>query len=275
MIPSPSQMNSVAFASLPNSSTENVLRKTKSTLSLRPKQPLSSFEQQRARGVSMTQMFTTAKRSSTSPCTANGTSPSTPLVRKSSFWGRKFSTPSPQHLAVPADSPPLQASKPTSPLRVDSTAPPGSLARSRSGSSAARLPSRHPERADRHPSTATNVPTLPHNPVVPDRANVRPSTADPYLLASRRTPPRRPATADSATHLRSRSRSRSFFTLSQQSTATPSNNESSSTSPIKLIYLPHRHHQPQKVGHCFPVESRRHHPFALLGHLYPIFRPMF
>lgn len=233
MISSPTQMNSVAFASSPNSSAENVLRKTKSTHSLRPKQLPSSPEQQRARGVSMTQMFTTAKRASTSPCTTDGASPSTPLVRKSSFWRRKFATPSPQHLTVPADTPSLPALKPhTSPLRVDSAAPPGSLARSRSSSSAARLSSRQPEHDVRHPLTATNIPTLPRGPVAPDRTNVRPSTADPYLLASRRPPPRRPATADSTTALRSRSRS--FFALSQQSTASPSNNEPSSYNPIKV-----------------------------------------
>ncbi|KAG6381326.1 hypothetical protein JVT61DRAFT_5736 [Boletus reticuloceps] len=234
MIPSPSQVSSVAFASLPNSSTENVLRKTKSTFSLQPKQPSPCLEQQRSRGVSLTQMFTTAKRASTSPCATDGVSPSTPLVRKSSFWSRKFSIPSPQHLTVPADSPSLPALKSTSPPRVDFTATPDSLARSHSNSSAARLSKRHSEHAHRS-AARTNTPSLPHSPVAPDKTYVRPSTADPYVLASHHSPTRRPATADSTTP--SRSRSRSFFTLSQQSTVTPPNNEPSSHNPLSRSKL--------------------------------------
>jgi hypothetical protein len=232
MLSTPSQINSVAFTSFPSSSTENVLRKTKSTFSLRPQQPSSSPEQQRARGVSMTQIFTTAKRAPTSPCTrstTNGNSPSTPLVRKSSFWSRKFSASSSQRLAVP-ESPSLPVLNPTSPLRVDFTAPPDSLARSHSIACAARLPRHHSERAVRHPPTArTNIPSLPRSPVAPDRTNVRPSTADPNILVQHRSPTRRPATADSAAL--SRSRSRSFFALSQQSTVPPSSNQPSSDNP--------------------------------------------
>lgn len=230
MLSTPSQINSVAFTSFPNSSTEKVLRKTKSTFSLRPQQPSSSPEQQRARGVSLTQMFTTAKRAPTSPCITNGNSPSTPLVRKSSFWSRTFSASSSQRLAVPAESPSLPVLKPTSPLRVDFTSPPDTPARSHSNARAARPPRHHSERAVRHPPTArTNIPSLPHTPVAPDRTNVRPSTADPNFLVSHRSHMRRPATADSAAL--SRSRSRSLFALSQQSTVPPLSNQSSSDNP--------------------------------------------
>lgn len=234
--PSPSQINSVAFASLPSSGSENILRKTKSTLSLRLKQTSPSLEQQRARGVSMTQMFTTAKRASTTPCNTNENSPSTPLARKPSFWSRKFSTPSPHHLAVPVDSPSLPAFSPSPPLRVDFTDPPDSLAGSRNSSGGAGLSRRLSERATRHTSTAhTNVPSLPRSPAAPDRTHTRPSTADPYSLASQRSPLRRPATADSATP--SRSRSRSFFALSQQPTNPPSNNEPSSANPTQRFKI--------------------------------------
>lgn len=224
----PPQINSVTFTSFPNSSAENVLRKSKSTHALRPEKPSSSLHQQRTRGISVTQMFTAAKRSSTSPCTASGNSPSTPLVRKSSFWSRKFSTSSPQHLTAPVESPSLPAVNPTPPLRVDFTAPSESLARSRSNSSGARLSRRHSERAIRHSATArTNIPTLPQSPVAPDRTNVRPQTADPCFFVSHRSPMRRPTTADSATP----SRSRSLFALSHQSTVPPSNNEPFSANP--------------------------------------------
>lgn len=224
----PSQINSVAFTSFPNRSTENVLRKSKSTHLLRPEKPSSSFDRQRTRGVSVTQMFTTAKRASASPCTQSGNTSSTSLVRKSSFWSRKFSTSSSQHLAVPAESPSLPVVNPTSPLRVDFTAPPDSLARSRSNSSGTRLSRRHSERAIRHSSTArTNVPSLPQSPAAPDRTNIRPLTVDPCFLASHRLPTRRPTTADSVTS----SRSRSFLTLSHQSTIPLSNSESFSANP--------------------------------------------
>lgn len=219
MISPSSQMNSVTFASFPNSSVENVLRKSKSTHSLRPEQP-SSNEQKRTRGVSMTQMFLTAKRASASP--TGGNSPSTPLVRKSSFWSRKFSASSPQHLAVPPESPLLPVVKPTSPLQVDFTAHPDSLARSRSNSSGARLSRHHSERAVRHPSkTRANIPSLPQCPAFPDRNDVRPLATNPQFLTSHRSLPRRPTTADSATPLRSRS----LFALSQQSSP-PSDHES-------------------------------------------------
>ncbi|KAG8219938.1 hypothetical protein J3R82DRAFT_937 [Butyriboletus roseoflavus] len=215
MIPPPSHINSVAFSSFPNSSTDNVLRKSKSTYSLRPEKPSTSLEQQRTRGISMTQMFSTTKRASTSPC-------ATPLVRKSSFWSRKISTSSPQHLTFPAESPSLPAVKPTSPLRVDFTEPPESLVRSHSNSSGPRLSRRHSERAVRHPSTArTNIPSLPQTPVTPDRTNVRSPTADQCFLASHRSPTRRPTTADSAIPFRSRS----LFALSHHSTVPSSNNE--------------------------------------------------
>lgn len=215
----PSQTNSVALTSFPSGSTENVLRKSKSTHSLRPERS-SSNEQQRTRGVSMTQMFMKTKRAPTS--TSSGNAPSTPLARKSSFWLRKFSTSSPQHLTVPPESPSIPAFKPVSPLRVDFATPPDPLARSQSNSSGPRLSRRHSERAVRRPSIArANAPSLPQSPVSPDRTHVRPSTADPHILVSRRLPTRRPTTADSTTP----SRSRSLFALSQQSTIPPSNDE--------------------------------------------------
>lgn len=222
VIPPPSQINSVAFTSFPNSSIDNVLRKSKSTHSLRPEKPSSKLEQQRTRGISVTQMFPTAKRASTSHCATGGSSPSTPLVRKPSFWSRKISTSSPQHLTVPAESPSLPAVKPTSPLRVDFTAPPDSLARSHSNSSGPRLSRRHSERAIRHPLISrTNIRSLPQSPVLPDSTSARPPTADQCFLASHRSPTRRPTTADSAIPLRSRS----LFALSHQPTVPPSKNE--------------------------------------------------
>ncbi|KAG9314508.1 hypothetical protein JVU11DRAFT_5305 [Chiua virens] len=212
----PPQTNSVAFTSFPNTSTENVLRKTKSTLSLRPDEALSSLVQQRARGVSLTQMFTVAKRYE-SP--HSGHANSQDLLRNIS-------------LSQP-DSHSLPASKSAIPHGVNFT-PPVSLARSRSNSSGAELSRCHSERAVRL-TTHEKIPSLPQSPVS-DRTNVRPSTADPYFLTSQRPTMRRPITADSATP----SRALSLFTLSQQSKVPPNEPFSVNPTPRSKIGSPNR-----------------------------------
>ncbi|KIK94868.1 hypothetical protein PAXRUDRAFT_141953 [Paxillus rubicundulus Ve08.2h10] len=227
-------MNSIAFASPPTGRPGNVVRASRSTHSLRSEHNQGStrhLDGPRSRGLSLTQVLTTTKREANSPEGNNGHSPSTPLVRKSSFWSRK---PSPQHLAVPSGSPSLPVVQPASPFRVDfrSTSP-DFLGRQRSNRSLQRLSRRHSERASRHSSVAHGeVPALPHTPVTPNKLNKRPSTAGPYphsLQFSSLPPPRRPTTADSAT----RFRSRSFFALSSHPVASPSGNVSHPGHPIR------------------------------------------
>jgi hypothetical protein len=131
--------------------------------------------------------------------------------------------PSRQLLSVPSDSLSLPALPPTSPFRIDfqSDTPTSSQPQR----SASRLTRSHSERVFRRPSTNSDAPTLPNIPTAFTAPQFRPTTADPSLHSphsphSPRSPRhaiRRPATADST-----RSRTRSFFTLSPQATPVPS-----------------------------------------------------
>ncbi|KAH7883738.1 hypothetical protein F5I97DRAFT_1580361 [Phlebopus sp. FC_14] len=193
------------------------LRQSRSTSSLRYGGHASSSSTtpggpgtHRSRGVSLVPMN---KHQEAIPLSASGGHATTPLTRKYSFWSRKFMSSSPQNVDTSSQYPSLPAVQPTSPFQVEFQTPPASsFQRHRSLLSPTRPTRRHSERASC--TARSDVAALPQSPF---KTTARPSTADPSH-SPKRTPPRRPTTADSS----ARHRSRSFFALSAQSVIPPS-----------------------------------------------------
>ncbi|KAG2117770.1 uncharacterized protein F5147DRAFT_668594 [Suillus discolor] len=134
---------------------------------------------------------------------------------------RQASTKSSQQLlSVPFDSLSLPALQPTSPFHIDFHSDTPASSRQPLQRSASRLTRSHSEKFSRHPSTSNSeAPALPNILSAFDLSQHHSTTANSTFPSHHPPRPalRRPLTADSV-----RSRTRSFFTLSPQTTSGPS-----------------------------------------------------
>lgn len=220
------------------------LRQSKSSHSFRAHrqacestQPLDGAN--RARGLSTGQRPSSSKRPGQNyaePLPIPGKSEASPVRQI-------LKKPSQQLLSVPSDSFSLPALQPTSPFHIDFQSDTLTSSQQSPQRSASRLTRSHSERFFRRLSHSNgDAPALPKIPSAFTPSQF-PSTAvdpprSPRSPHSPRPTLRRPATADST---RSRTRTRSFFTLSTQTSPTPSNHTphfgnalSSLTSPTSI-----------------------------------------
>ena len=180
-------------------------------------QPLDGAN--RARGLSTGQRPSCSKR----PGQNYAEPPPVPGKSKVSPVRQISKKPSRQLLSVPSDSFSLPALQPTSPFHIDFQSDTLTSSQQSPRRSASRLTRSHSERVFRRLSHSnSDAPALPKIPSTFTPSQF-PSTAvdpprSPHSPRSPRPTLRRPATADST-----RSRTRSFFTLSSQTSPTPSN----------------------------------------------------
>lgn len=176
----------------------------------RSSQPLDGAE--RVRGFSFGQRLSSSRRK-------DAESPPTGESHKASPVRQVSTKSSRQLLSVPSDPLSLPTLQPTSPFHIDFHS--DTVASSQQPSrSASRLTRSHSERFSRRPSSPNSeTPTLPKILSAFDSSQHHSTTADSTLTSHHPSRPtlRRPMTADSV-----RSRTRSFFTLSPQTTSSPS-----------------------------------------------------
>ncbi|KAG1755120.1 uncharacterized protein EDB91DRAFT_274067 [Suillus paluster] len=189
------------------------LRHSRSSQSIRShKQADRSIHADRARGLFTGQRLSSPRRKDAEPPPAGENSQGSP--------GRQMSTkPSQELLSVPSDSLSLPALQPTSPFHIDFHSDTLTSSQQSPQRSASGLTRRHSEKVFRRPSPSNSeVPALPKIPLAFASSQHRSMTADPTFSSHPPRPAlRRPMTADSI-----RSRTRSFFTSSPQTTPVPS-----------------------------------------------------
>ncbi|OJA10811.1 hypothetical protein AZE42_00324 [Rhizopogon vesiculosus] len=181
-----------------------------------PTQPLDGADTSRARGLSIDQRRSCSKRVEQKYAEP----PPIPGKREVSPVRQMSKKLSQQLLSVPTDSLSLPALQPTSPFHIDFQSDTLTPPQQSPQRSASRLTRRHSERVSRRPSHSnTDAPALPKIPSTFTSSQFHSTTIDPTFHSAHSPRPalRRPATADST-----RSRTRSFFTLSSHTTPVPS-----------------------------------------------------
>ncbi|KAG1894822.1 uncharacterized protein F5891DRAFT_702286 [Suillus fuscotomentosus] len=221
--PVPRGVNTVSFVTTSPTGIDQCnstlpLRHTRSTQSFlshkqadRSMQPLDGAD--RVRGFSFGQRQSSSRRKDAEP-------PPTGENNKASPAPQASTKSSQQLLSVPFDSLSLPALQPTSPFHIDFHSDTPASSRQPLQRSASRLTRSHSEKFSRRPSTSNSeAPALPNILLAFDLSQHHSTTADSTFPSHHPPRPalRRPLTADSV-----RSRTRSFFTLSPQTTSGPS-----------------------------------------------------
>lgn len=194
------------------------LRHTRSTQSFlsykqadQSTQPLDGAD--RVRGFSFGQRPSSSRRKDAEPPPTGENNKASPV--------RRVSTKSSQQLlSVPSDSLSLPALQPTSPFHIDFHSDTLASSQHPPQRSASKLTRSHSEKFSRRPSSPNSeAPALPKILSAFDSSQHHSTTANPTFPSHHAPRPtlRRPMTADSV-----RSRTRSFFTLSPQTTSGPS-----------------------------------------------------
>ncbi|KAG1867887.1 hypothetical protein DFJ58DRAFT_768234 [Suillus subalutaceus] len=194
------------------------LRHTRSTQSFlsheqadRSTQPLDGAD--RVRGFSFGQRRSSSRRKDAEPPPTGENNKSSPVRQVSTKSSRQL-------LSVPSDSLSLPALQPTSPFHIDFHSDTLASSEQPPQRFASRLTRSHSEKFSRRPSPSNSeAPALPKILPAFDSSQHHSTTANPTFSSHHppRPTPRRPMTADSV-----RSRTRSFFTLSPQTTSGPS-----------------------------------------------------
>ncbi|KAG0709032.1 hypothetical protein DFH29DRAFT_993870 [Suillus ampliporus] len=219
----PRGMNTVSFVTTSPTGIDQrdltiPLRHTRSSQSIRSHKQADRSVQalngvDRVRGLSIGQRVSSPRRKDAEPPPTGENSEGSPV--------RQMSTkPSRELLSVPSDSLSLPALHPTSPFHIDFNSDTLSSSQQSPQGSASRLTRRHSEKVFRclTPSNC-EAPALPKIPSAFASSQHHSTTADSTIPSHHppRTALRRPMTADST-----RSRTRSFFTLSPQTPSVPS-----------------------------------------------------
>ncbi|KAG1757403.1 hypothetical protein EDB19DRAFT_1900929 [Suillus lakei] len=194
------------------------LRHTRSTQSFlshkqadRSTQPLNGSD--RVRGLSFGQRLSSSRRKDAEPPPTGENNEASPVRQGSTKSSRQL-------LSVPSDSLSLPALQPTSPFHIDFHSDTLASSQQPPQRSASRLTRSHSEKfTKRPPPSNSEVPALPKILSAFDSSQHHSTTADSTFPSHHSPRPalRRPMTADSA-----RSRTRSFFTPSPQTTSGPS-----------------------------------------------------
>lgn len=218
----PRGVNTVSFVTTSPTGIEQrdstlPLRHSRSTQSFlshkqadRPTQPLDDAD--RVRGFSFGRRLSSSRRKDAEP---------PPTVENIASPVRQVSTKSSQQLlSVPSDSLSLPALQPTSPFHIDFHSDTLASSQQPPQRSVSRLTRSHSEKFSRRPSSSNSeAPALPKILSAFDSSQHHSTTANPTFPSHHLPRPtlRRPMTADSV-----RSRTRSFFTPSPQTTSSPS-----------------------------------------------------
>ncbi|KAG1826129.1 uncharacterized protein BJ212DRAFT_1318177 [Suillus subaureus] len=194
------------------------LRHTRSTQSFlshkqadRSTQPLDSAD--RVRGFSFGRRLSSSRRKDAEPPPTGEHNKASPVRQMSTKSSRQL-------LSVPSDSLSLPALQPTSPFHIDFHSDTLASSQQPPQRFASRLTRSHSEKFSRRPSSSNSeAPALPKILPAFDSSQHHPTTTNPASPSHHPPRPilRRPMTADSV-----RSRTRSFFTLSPQTTSSPS-----------------------------------------------------